>query len=179
MARHADEVASEPKPGERSSGPGSDRTVRTIMANNLVCIRSDLEITSVLELMIERHVGCLPVVDERRRPIGMITKYDLVEQLEVAMRLARCDCPLPTDLGVQTADDVMMPLALTLDENAGIANAASMMISEDIHHVLVVDHDRRLVGVVSAKDIVRWVVEHDVASDRRGDRPSAWRSLEG
>jgi CBS domain-containing protein len=31
------------------------------------------------------------------------------------------------------------------------------MASEEIHHVLVVDGDGALVGVVSAKDIVHWV----------------------
>ena len=61
------------------------------------------------------------------------------------------------DLTVQTADDLMMPVALTLDEHASIEDAASMMTSEDTHHVLVIAGDGALVGVVSAKDLAGWL----------------------
>lgn len=134
-----------------------DVSLRSIMAPELICVRQDLEIHRVVGLMIGRRIGCLPVVDQRRRPIGVITKFDLVEQLEAAMRASSAGHPLPQDLPARTADEVMMPIALTLDEHATVAHAAAMMASEEIHHVLVVDGDGALVGVVSAKDIVHWV----------------------
>jgi CBS domain-containing protein len=182
---HADELALEPGPVEREMpyhAPVADRvSIRAIMSRDLLCVRPDLDISSVVGLMIEHRLGCLPVVDERRRPIGIITKFDLVEQLDAAMRLASGGCPLPSDLTAQTADDVMMPIALTLDEHATIAHTASMMVSEEIHHVLVVSRDGTLIGVVSAKDIVRWVTEHDVLAVRRDAScgPPAWHPLEG
>jgi CBS domain-containing protein len=161
--------------------PIADRTtLGSIMTRDLICAREDLEIATVVSLVIERRVGCIPVVDEHGKPIGVITKYDLVEQLEAAMRAARCDCPLPSDLRVETADDVMMPVALTLYEHASISHAAAMMTSEDTHHVLVVDEHGALVGVVSAKDIVGWVAKHDIVATRRdASNPPAWRPLEG
>jgi CBS domain-containing protein len=132
-------------------------SLRSIMSSELICVRQDLEIHRVVGLMIGRRVGCLPVVDQQRRPIGVITKFDLVEQLEAAMRASSAGGALPQDLPARTADDVMMPIALTLDEHATVAHAAAMMASEEIHHVLVVDADGALVGVVSAKDIVHWI----------------------
>lgn len=135
-------------------------SLRDIMSRDLVSVRPELSIDKVVNLMVGRHIGCLPVVNERGRPIGIITKFDLVEQLDAAMHLAAGGCPLPVDLQAQTADDVMMPIALTLDEHASVAHASSMMISEETHHVLVISDDGTLVGVVSAKDIVRWVTEH-------------------
>jgi hypothetical protein len=87
----------------------------------------------------------------RRHPIGIITKLDLVEQLDAAMQLQREDCPLPSDLAAQTADDVMMPIARSLDDHATIAHAAALM---------------------------RWVTEHDVVTSRRHVTSRAWRRLE-
>ena len=160
---YADELPAELEPVEREPPSRvliADRaSIRAVIAYDLMCVRPDLDIATVVELMVGHHIGCLPVVDERRRPIGIITKFDLVEQLDAAMRLAKLGCSLPTDLTAQTAADVMMPIALTLDEHATVAHAASMMTSEDLHHVLVVDREGVLVGVVSAKDIVRWVTE--------------------
>lgn len=155
--------------------------IRSIMSSDLICARPDLEIAAIFGLMIKHRVGCIPVVDERRRPIGVITKFDIVEQLEAAMRCTCGGFPMPSDLTARTADDVMMPIALTLDARATIAHAAAMMMSEETHHVLVIDDDGTLVGVVSTKDIVGWVLKHDVLSVRRDAScgPPVWRPLEG
>lgn len=124
-----------------------------IMSRELVCARPDLEISVIVSLMAQHRVGCIPVVDDRRRAIGVITKLDLVEQLDASLRADG----LPCDLAARTAEEVMMPLALVLDEHATVAHAASMMLLEDTHHVLVIRKDQELVGIVSSKDIVRWL----------------------
>ena len=50
-----------------------------------------------------------------------------------------------------------MPFAFTLGPRASLAQAAAMMSTEALHHVLVVDDDRTLVGVISTLDITRWL----------------------
>jgi CBS domain-containing protein len=153
--------------------------IRHVMSHHLVCARPDLDVATVVSLMVERRIGCLPIVDERRHPIGVITKFDLVEQLDAAMHLSACGCPLPADLKVQTAEDVMMPIAIALDEHASIAHASLMMISEDTHHVLVVASNGTLVGVVSALDVVRWVTQYEALAPRHElHGPPIWRPIE-
>src|SRR5687767_9911783 len=62
-----------------------DVLVNDIMTTDIVCARPTLEIAGVVSLMIRHRIGCIPVIDDRRRPIGMITKFDIVEQLDVFM----------------------------------------------------------------------------------------------
>ena len=138
--------------------------LRQIMTPDVVCARPDLTIAAVVTLMIKHHIGCIPVVDDQRRPIGMITKFDIVEQLDAIIHSISNGSPLPADLAARTADELMMPLAMTLDENSTVAHAASMMASEDLHHVLVINARGRLVGIVSTKDITNWIVENDRAA---------------
>lgn len=135
--------------------------LRQIMTPDVVCARGDLAIAAVVGLMIQNHIGCVPVIDDRRRPIGMITKFDIVEQLDAFMRSVTDGSPMPSELAARTAEEVMMPLAMTLDESATVAHAASMMASEDLHHILVVNARGRLVGIVSTKDITDWIVDND------------------
>ena len=146
-----------PPDGARDAG---ELPLTAFMARDLLCVRPDLDISHVLDLLVDQHVGCLPVVDDRGRPTGIITKFDLVEQLDAAMRLRGAGEPLPGDIAARTAEDVMMPFALTLDQHATLAHAAALMASEDTHHVLVVDSLGALVGVVSSHDLVRWVAQH-------------------
>lgn len=136
-------------------------TVRQIMSNEVVCARADLAIGAVVKLMIEQRLGCLPIVDARRRPIGIITKFDLVEHVDASIRTAGDGGLFPPDLRAGTAEDVMMPLAITLSEHATVGQAAAIMTAEDTHHVLIVSSSGSLVGVVSTRDVVAWLVEND------------------
>jgi CBS-domain-containing membrane protein len=124
--------------------------ITAVMSRRLVCAYPDLPIVALARLLIDEHVGCIPVIDHRGHPQGIVTKSDLVEQLAS-----------PATWSFKTAQDIMMPLALTLDERATLAHASSLMTLEDLHHVMVVSCDGRLIGVLSAKDVVRWLVDND------------------
>jgi CBS domain-containing protein len=152
-------------PVERGSGRvptiAKHIPLRQIMTPDVICARAELSVAGVVTLMIHHHIGCIPVVDDRRRPIGMITKFDIVEHLDAFMRSAVNGSPLPSDLAARSADELMMPLAMTLGENATVATAAALMAAEDLHHVLVINERGHLVGIVSTKDITNWLVEND------------------
>lgn len=132
-----------------------------IMSRGVICATTDLDIRVVVDLIIQHHIGCIPIVDQRQRPIGIITKSDIVEHVHAALTATVEGSPLPDEIKARTADDVMMPLAFTLSEYATVAHASMMMVSEDTHHVLVVSPTDELVGVVSSRDIVRWVFQTD------------------
>lgn len=119
--------------------------VTAIMTRDIVCARPDLSVGALKDLLIKNHIGCVPIVDDRGRPKGIVTKLDLVERTEPAL----------------VASEVMMPLAITLNSHATIAHAAAMMAVEDFHHLMVVGSDHVLVGVVSTMDIVRWLARND------------------
>src|SRR5262245_42664217 len=88
--------------------------VTEIMTRGMTCARRDLPGTELAELMVRDHIGCIPVVEDPGRPVGMVTKLDLVEQMCTSQ-----------GIGTLTAGEVMMPLALTLGERASVAHAAA------------------------------------------------------
>ena len=142
---------------EKVAERGRGRRVRTIankvpitaiMSRNVVCALPDLGVDKLLELMVEERLGCVPVVDEHGHPLGMVTKLDIVEYLVSPAALAA------------TVASVMMPLAITLDDDATVAHAAALMACEGMHHVMILS-GQRLVGVVSTMDITRWLSDND------------------
>jgi CBS domain-containing protein len=120
-------------------------------------VRADLPVEKVVDLLVDNYIGCLPVVDEGACPIGMITKRDLVEPFASRARSVR---PPPGD-DPATAAMIMLPIVLSLDEHATVLQAAAMMARQDMHHVPVISPKGRLVGIVSALDIVRWLARND------------------
>jgi CBS-domain-containing membrane protein len=141
---HAD-----PAPPPRRSTIADRVPITAVMSRTVVCARPEMPVLALAQLFLDEHVGCVPIIDEHGRPQGIVTKSDLVGQLSDECWPGR------------TAREVMMPLALTLDERATLAHAASMMTLEDLHHVMVVSCSGALIGIVSAKDVVRWLVEND------------------
>jgi len=131
--------------------------VRRIMSRDVICAREDLDAAALTDLMVRRRIGCVPVVDDRGRPIGMVTKTDLIEQ-----QLAAGQHGSPP---AATVGELMMPLAITLDEHATVAHAAAMMAVEDFHHVAIVSNNGALIGVLSTMDIVRWLASNDGVAD--------------
>jgi CBS domain-containing protein len=125
--------------------------VTQIMSRNVICARGDLLVSELVDMMVGKRIGCVPVINELGGPIGMVTKLDLVVAALAASRE-----PIAT-----TVRELMMPLAITLGEWATVAHAVALMASEDFHHVPIVDAEGRLIGVVSTMDIVRWLSTTD------------------
>ena len=122
--------------------------VAQIMSPRVVCAAPDLPLADLLELLVRDRLGCVPVVDDDGRPQGMVTKLDLVTHFAQ-----------PALDGVRLTSDIMMPFAISLDHDASVAQAATLLALEDLHHVMIVA-GRRLVGVVSTMDITRWLAEN-------------------
>lgn len=108
-------------------------------------------------LMLEKRIGCLPIVDEAGRLIGMLTESDLSGTRPIV--LARAMTPPPEDLReparTHPVRDLMTTPAITAapDEPAGAL--AERMIAHEIHHLPVVDGAGRPVGMVTRHDLLR------------------------
>lgn len=97
------------------------------------------------QLMWENDCGSLPVVDERRRPIGMITDRD------VCMCAFTQGLPLAA-LRVETA---MSPTVVSCSPRDSLASAERRMREHRIHRLPVMDAAGEVVGVLSLNDIAR------------------------
>ncbi|MCB9833162.1 MAG: CBS domain-containing protein [Planctomycetes bacterium] len=92
----------------------------------------------------QRNVGCLVVVDEDRRPIGVITDRDLVIRV-----LARGLDPSRTQ-----AEEIMSTELATIDIGASNDGVLEVMRANGVRRLPVVGEDGRLAGVVSIDDIL-------------------------
>lgn len=54
-------------------------TVVEVMTKNVVTITADSTIEEAAQIMIDKKVGCLPVVKEKNKLIGLITETDILQ----------------------------------------------------------------------------------------------------
>lgn len=123
--------------------------VSTIMATDLVVVRPEQSIEELESLLLSRNISGAPVVDHTGRPIGIVSKTDLLARRGTA------------GASVVTVRDVMMRTAFSVTDHESIARAAGMMAFEGVHRVPVVDRNGVVTGVVSPLDVMRWLArEH-------------------
>lgn len=152
----------------------ADQTpVSEVMTSDVVCVRADVSIDVLIESMLERGFSGAPVVDERGKAIGVVSKTDLLRELhergdtiEAPPKKLRTRGGLEfqlrpgfhvEELARTTVGEIMMPVAFTLTESAPISQAAALMAFEGVHRVPVLARDGTVVGIVSSLDILRWL----------------------
>ncbi len=95
-----------------------------------------------LEKMDELRIGCMVVADAESRPVGILTQSDLLSRIV----LPAFDLNRPIS-------DVMTPSPQVLPLTATAYDAALEMATHARRHLLVVDSDDKLRGVVSERDL--------------------------
>jgi CBS domain-containing protein len=161
---------------ERTGTPHTVATstpISEVMSVDVVCVRPELAIESVSALLLDRGFSGVPVVDAEGRPVGMVSKTDLVRELAEApadpsVWVTRKGRAYHVERGSHvvelpraTVAEVMTPLSFSLPESAVISQAAALMAFEDVHRVPVVSEDGKVVGIVTSLDIVAWLARHD------------------
>lgn len=158
---------------------GADRIpLSAIMTGDVICVRSDLSIETLAALFVDRCITGAPVVDESGRPIGVVSKSDLVQAGLELNDLGEVDESveeLPQGFHLEpssrgTVADIMMPMAFVLPENATLSHAAALMAYEGVHRVPVVATNGKVAGIISSMDVVRWLAENDGYALPRSDR---------
>jgi CBS domain-containing protein len=115
--------------------------VQEIMTTNVECIAPDTTIQEAAERMKSLDVGFLPVC-EKDRLIGTVTDRDIVIR------------GIAENRNNQTsARNVMTTDVFYCFENDAVEKCAEHMKEKDVRRMLVLDKNKRLVGVVSLGDI--------------------------
>ena len=137
--------------GQTANQPSRLHTVSVaeVMTTHVLCVAPEVEVDSLLALLVERGISGVPVVNERGLPIGMVSKTDIVRHLYEDGN-TRTSEPA-------TAGELMVPLAFTLLESASLSHATALMAWEGVHRLPICSDEGDVVGILSSLDVVRWL----------------------
>lgn len=116
--------------------------VKEVMSSHVQWISAEIPVSEVARILRDNSIGCVPV-GENDRLIGMITDRDITCRAVAA----------GDDLSKVTARDVMSQGMFYCFEDEGLDKAARLMREKEIHHLTVLNRQKRMVGVVSLGDL--------------------------
>ncbi len=143
--------------------------VRDCMKRNVVAIPATAIIDEAVRLLVARHIGLLPVVDEKRRPVGVLglrdlltlalpTFVNLVEDVDFVLDFGAAELARPAPEALARPVTTLMRPPTTIEEDCGLLRAYALMRQHDLHDLPVVAADGTLVGIVSRVDIATAVL---------------------
>jgi CBS-domain-containing membrane protein len=135
-----------------------------LMSRDVVTIPQHLSLQKAAHLLSNANVTGAPVIDSRGVCVGVISATDFIHLADAegcvrGREQSECVCSEWQVVEVQNlpADEVccyMTPDPVLVKPDISITDLARMMLDAHIHRVIVVDAQRRPVGVVSSTDIL-------------------------
>jgi CBS domain-containing protein len=115
-----------------------------VMTRGVVTVAPSDVVQTALRAMLDHDIGAVVVVDGDR-PVGMFTERDVTRRvLDDAELLAR------------PVSDVMAAPVVTIPATTDVVAAFELLNSRGIRRLPVVE-DGRVVGIVTERDLLRWV----------------------
>ena len=117
--------------------------VKDVMTKRAECVKPSSSLQEAAQKMKNLDVGPLPVCGDNDRLVGMITDRD------ITVRAVAEGC----DIRTTTVKEVMTPDILYCFEDQDVQEAARQMRDNQVRRLVVLNGDKRLVGIVSLGDL--------------------------
>jgi CBS domain-containing protein len=150
--------------------------VEDFMTRRVVTITPDTTLLAAAKLMLEHHVGGLPVLDASARIIGIFSESDLLreegkgEDASPWLQMMVGPDGEPAErprLDARKVGDTMTRRPTTVAPNASIAQACCLLHEHRLRRLPVVEGEK-LVGMIARADLVRAVA---VSTEKASSAP--------
>jgi CBS domain-containing protein len=125
--------------------------IREVMTETVVTAPPDRSVREIAEMMRERNVGSVVLIDEQR-PVGFLTDRDLTVSVLADGR----------DLGDHAADHASSPV-ITAHAEMQVEEAAELMVRHGVRRLVIVDGER-LTGILTLDDIASRTGDAELAA---------------
>ncbi|KUO84464.1 MAG: signal transduction protein [Thermoproteus sp. CIS_19] len=117
--------------------------ISSLIRGKALVLRRDATLREAVRVMADHNIGLLPIVDDKGRPLAVISERDVVRAWRLGHRLIAPSW--------RRAEEAL----ITVTPDADVYEAMVKMRRGGVRHLLVVDREGRLVGVVSIRDFMR------------------------
>lgn len=116
--------------------------VRECMCNEVNWIKPEDSVSSCAKIMNENHIGCVPVCDESKNLVGLVTDRDIV------LRSIAVD----KDVNTTPVSEIMTSEICCCNPDMEISEIQSIMAENQIRRIPVVENNK-VVGILTLGDL--------------------------
>ena len=117
--------------------------VKDCMCYEVVYLTPESTVEDCAKLMCSKHVGCIPVCDNNKTIVGLVTDRDVI------LRSIACDKDIKNTL----ISDIMTCKVCSCGPEEDINEAEKKMSEEQIRRLPVVDENNKIIGIITLGDL--------------------------
>ena len=129
-------------------------TAAELMTPNPVSVRDTATVAEAVALLTDKGFSGAPVIDEAGRPIGVLSRADIITHDREGARLGISDTR-PGTRAPTRVRDLMTPAVFSVTPQTPASKVIAEMLALHVHRLFVVDNSGVLVGVITALDVLR------------------------
>lgn len=127
-------------------------TVTEIMTPNPVTLSAEASLRDALDLMQEKRIRHIPIIDAQERLVGLVTQRDLLAARESNLTRMPAEQMLAQETQ-RLVSDFMSTEVTSVSPRAGVKEAARYILQRKYGCLPVIDQNQ-LVGIVTDHDFV-------------------------
>lgn len=120
--------------------------ISNFISTPVISLSPDDTLKSVVKAMQEKHISCIPIVDDNS-PVGILTEKGVVELLA-----NEDNSILDSNL-----HEVMSSPVITITEDIYVFDVLQIFINKNIRHLVVTDKNGSTTGVITLSDIINHI----------------------
>ncbi len=138
------------------------RTIRgtmDVMTRDVVCVDMDFTLGKAIDLCSQKRIRHLPVLDENKRLVGIVTDRDLRYYLSPRLGTISENNADRESMNRRVHQIMVRQVVCTTAETT-LPEAAQLMLANRVGCLPIVDRDRRVIGIITTTDLLRYLAEN-------------------
>jgi CBS-domain-containing membrane protein len=146
--------------------------VSEIMSNRVVTVSPDETYKQLWSTCIHHHINAIPVIDDKKKLLGIVSKedllktlypnyLDLIDDFTVASDFEEME-DKAKDLSGITAKQIMNTHVIFTRIDTPIMRALSRMIAQHVDQLPVLTEDNKVVGIITKGDVFKGIFANKI-----------------
>ena len=119
--------------------------INECMCKDVCFIKPDCKVYDAARIMCENHIGCIPVCDDNREVVGLLTDRDIL------LRTVACN----KDTKTTQVSEIMTCNVCTCGCDEDVTQAQNTMSTNQVRRLPVLDENDKLVGILTMGDLAQ------------------------
>ncbi|PAV72164.1 hypothetical protein WR25_00014 [Diploscapter pachys] len=128
---------------------------------NVLSIHVNTPLHDALDIFLKNRVSALPLVDEEGRVVDIYAKFDVIS-LAAEKSYDKLDCTVQEALKHRSEWFEGVQRCLETDSLFSVLEA---IVKAEVHRLIVTDSDRKVAGIISLSDILKYLILDPVLPD--------------
>lgn len=130
------------------------KKVADYMSKDVISVKPETSIRKVIEILIEKKISGVAVVNEKNELLGLCTEGDILRSESLTVSLVG-DKDAQIKINNDPVEKIMKRQVLTIKPNDFLTKACGLINVYRFKRLIVVDDLNRVAGVLSRRDLIR------------------------